>query len=98
MDYQQQMFSVHDAKANAFLPPFLERNSATAIRRFEVTCQEAGHDFHRFAEDYTLFHVGHWDEENGLPVPLATPHPIIKAIQVISAQQDLEVVAAREER
>lgn len=60
-----QMFSVYDSKTEAFIQPFYSLAVGSAIRSFETACNEEGHDFHRHGGDYTLFHMGSFDQASG---------------------------------
>lgn len=60
------MYSVRDAKAEAFHTPFFSPNHATAIRSFEAATKEEGHEFNAHAEDYSLWHVGGFNSEDGI--------------------------------
>lgn len=55
-------FSVYDSKAAAYLPEFLHRTTALAIRSFSTAANKEEHDFKEYAADYTLFEVGTWDD------------------------------------
>lgn len=59
-------FATYDAKAETYHLPFYARNSAVAIRSFEEAANQEGHDFMRFAADYTLFELGTFDDESGV--------------------------------
>lgn len=59
-----KIFSVYDSKAEAFLPPFFAPTTAVGIRNFEGAANDSGHQFFRFAADYTLFELGSWDERS----------------------------------
>ena len=90
------MYSVFDSKAEQFTPPFSAGNDALAVRVFSGACSEPTHDFHRHAEDFTLFKVGEFDQEKGVIVP-CSPESIVTAIVVVSQianQMDLGQVAA----
>lgn len=64
-----EVFSIYDSKAEAYLRPFYAPNHAVALRWFESACQDPSHDFHRYAADYTLFHIGHFNELTGEHIP-----------------------------
>lgn len=66
---RQSFYSIYDSKAEAFLPPFLAANIATAKRLVLQAAVDPTHQFHQFAADYTLFEVGEWDENEGLLLP-----------------------------
>lgn len=63
------VFSVHDAKADAFLPPFILPKTEMAQRVFSDCVNSPDHQFGKHPEDYTLFHLGTFDDENGLHTP-----------------------------
>ncbi len=62
-------FAIHDSKAEAFLRPFFDMTKGSAVRSFADTVNEDGHPMNKHAEDYTLFHVGEFDQDMGKFVP-----------------------------
>ena len=61
-----QIFSVYDSKVELFGTPFFCRSKGEAIRSFADAVNEESHAFSRHADDYTLFHVGEFDEAEGM--------------------------------
>ena len=59
------LFTVFDSAAGAFLDPFPAPSVEFAIREFRRAANDAGHQFNRFPEDYTLFLVGEFDQKSG---------------------------------
>lgn len=59
------IFSVYDSKAEAFTQPFFSATSGTAIRSFEQAANDQEHHFNKHAADYTLFHLGSFEETSG---------------------------------
>jgi len=59
------VYSVFDIKANAFMPPFYMHNNAIAIRAFTDSVKGKEHAFALNPEDYTLFKLGTWDDNQG---------------------------------
>lgn len=57
-----KIFSIHDSKAEAYLPPFYCRAEGEAIRNFQTAINTQDHAFNAHAADYTLFYLGDWDE------------------------------------
>lgn len=63
------VFSVFDAKAEAFLPPFVLPKTEMAQRVFSDCVNSNDHQFSKHPDDYTLFHLGTWSDEDGLFTP-----------------------------
>lgn len=59
------IFSVYDAKAEAYVNPFYMRSKGEAIRAFtgEVNNKESMYNKH--SEDFTLFQLGEFDARTG---------------------------------
>lgn len=68
-----QVFTVHDQKVGAYLPPFCLANKAQALRAFTDTCSDINHAFNKHPEDYTLFDLGTYDDSNAVFVSNVTP-------------------------
>lgn len=60
-----EVFSVYDSKAQAYLPPFFLPKPAMAIRIFTECVNSPEHQFGKHPADYTLFHVGSFDDTDG---------------------------------
>lgn len=74
-----QLYSVFDVKVGAFAAPFLARTKGEAVRSFQQACADDGLPFKRNPEDYSLFFVGGWDDDNGRLLPLDKPDRVIGA-------------------
>ena len=61
-----KVFTVYDSKAEVFLPPFYQQTTGLAVRAFSSACNDSGHDFNKYAEDFTLFEIGEFDQEDGV--------------------------------
>lgn len=62
----QQVYSVYDGKAEAYLPPFLMNAKGMAERAFMQALLDTDHMFAKFPGDYYLFFVGMFDDSTGL--------------------------------
>lgn len=91
---KQQLFSVYDAAAKMFLEPFDARTIEEAMRRFRATVNHPEKSLiSKYPEDYTLFHVGEFDQETGVLRPLDTPHSLGVAVTFVDGRiPDLPVV------
>ncbi len=65
-----ELFAVFDAAAKRFIDPFCGPTLEYAIRGFREVCETDGHQFQKYPEDYSLFHVGSFDSELGALTPL----------------------------
>lgn len=59
------MYSVFDSKAGAYIPPFYLANDGMARRAFADSANDLNHAFCKYAEDYTLFRLGEFDDSTG---------------------------------
>lgn len=64
-----KMFSIHDAKAGAFMQPFFARANGEAIRHFTVQANDPNSMICRFPGDFTLCYIGEFDEHVGQLAP-----------------------------
>ncbi len=77
-------FSVFDAAAEAYMAPTFMQTKGQAIRSFADAVNEEGHSFARHAADYTLFHVGMFDESTGMLKPLDIPDSMGNALTFVT--------------
>ena len=77
------IFCVHDAKAQAYITPFYLPQPGQATRAFADAANDQNHQFGRHPEDYTLFHLGKFDETNCVYNLFPTPQPLGKAIDFL---------------
>lgn len=82
----QKIYTIYDSKSEAYMKPMFLRSHGEAIRVFEAACQTSDHEFHRFPEDFTLFHLGEWDDSTALFQMNMTPIPLARSIEVVARQ------------
>lgn len=58
-------FTVYDSKAEAFLRPYFAETKGLAMRAFRDAVNDPSHEMHKHAEDYTLFHIGFFNQQDG---------------------------------
>lgn len=81
---KQNIYSVYDSKAAAYMAPFFQRTDGEAMRSFTNACNDTSSPFHNHAEDFTLFKLAVFDDNDGSIDPLTTPEPLIKASQLVA--------------
>lgn len=83
-----KLYSVYDSKVSAYLQPQVLRSKGEAIRSFGAACNTKDHNFYLYAEDYTLFEIGDWDEETCSVTLHLTPISLGKAIEISKAHSE----------
>lgn len=59
-----QVMCVYDSKARAFLLPFYCSQVAVGVRSFVEAANTETHQMCQHPEDFTLFHLGTFDDDN----------------------------------
>ena len=77
-----KVYVVHDSKAECYLPPFHMKSKGDAMRALQALIDDPQHNFCKYAEDFTLFEVGTWDDTSAKYNLLPTPHSIFKFNEV----------------
>lgn len=75
------IYSVYDKAVGAFLPTFVCRSTGEAIRSFMDACSDGKTSFCQHPDDFTLFHLGSFDDSNGVLEALMTPVRVISAFE-----------------
>lgn len=78
-----KIFSVHDSKAEAYLPPIYFKTPAEAIRAFSSSCKEESSQFHQFPADFTLVELGEFSEISADITTHAQPRILSNASEFI---------------
>ena len=81
-------FSIYDSKAEAFLPPFILPKTTMAQRAFADCVNSPEHQFGANPGDYTLFHLGFFDDENAKFQAHDTPQSLGLALEYIKNDTD----------
>lgn len=64
-----QAYSLFDSKAKLFSQPFFALNDAVAKRMCAATANDEKSSLAQHPEDYSLFHIGEFDDDKGLLFP-----------------------------
>jgi len=59
------MYSIFDSKAEIYKTPFEQVNNAEAMRTFHDLVNDKNTIISKHPEDYDLYNIGTWDNENG---------------------------------
>lgn len=85
---KHKMFSIHDRKAGAFLPPFVFPSQPMAERVFSDCVNDPQHAFGKHPEDYTLFRIAEFcDRTAELSLPSA-PVSVGNGVAYLNVERD----------
>lgn len=85
-----EAFAVYDSAVEAYTKPFFEQTIGSAVRAFTDGVNQEGSMFSRHAKDYTLFHVGSFDERTGM-FDKITPVSMGNALQYLEQAQVIDI-------
>jgi len=80
-----QAYSVFDSKAKFFVKPFYCANDMVALRLFASAASDRALDIGKFPTDFSLFHVGEWDDDSGTFTQVSPLRNLGLAAQFIDA-------------
>lgn len=81
-------FTIYDSKTEASAQPFFATTTGHAIRMFTDTVNDPNTLFNKHADDFTLFEIGTFDDQNGTfenlkaHINLGNAHEYIKQIEM----------------
>lgn len=81
-----KIFTVYDSKVESYLQPFFMRSVGEALRGFEDVVNTPDHQFHKHAGDYSLVHIGEYDEKTAELTSLAHPTTLANGLQCLKTQ------------
>lgn len=90
------LYSVYDVKTKLYQYPFQTVNDETAKRSFKHVCNEKNHIFNNNPEDYSLFKVGSWDDEecfveiDEAPIRITTAMAVLEDLPQMWPEQIIE--------
>lgn len=76
------IFSVFDSKLAVYNTPFFMQREQAAIRSFTDAVNDPQTTLNKHPEDYTLFHIGDFDDDTGELIPVH-PRGLITASAVV---------------
>lgn len=87
------VFCVYDEKASAYSTRTISISVSigTAIRDFTLACQNPETFYNRFPSDYSLYHLGFFDEKAGRFASFAEPRFVIRASEILANLTPREV-------
>jgi hypothetical protein len=92
-----EVFAMKDKKVNAYMQPFFMRSPAEALRAFEATAKDPKTNVYKHPEDYSLYHVGKYDDETATIEQKSEPQFLMSAEQIPSEIVVTDAEKIREE-
>lgn len=80
------MYTVFDAVAAVYLPPFFFMTDGEAIRAFANTCNDGQSQMAKNPSDFTLFYIGEFDDETGLADPAVVPVRLKTGVEALKKE------------
>lgn len=77
------IFSIYDVKAEAYLPPFFMNTKGQATRAIADCVNDINHQFHAHPEDYTIFHLGAFEDTTGVIELNNAPQSMANCIELL---------------
>ncbi|WNK14711.1 MAG: nonstructural protein [Microvirus sp.] len=72
-----QCFSIYDSKGLVFHAPFYQTSSPAAVRLFSDLINDPSTSLYKHPLDYTLWHVGSYDDQTGALTPLSPVRHVV---------------------
>lgn len=89
MRMKTKVFSVYDSKAEMYLKPMHLNTTAEALRAFQDAVNNQETSMYHHPEDYTLFHLGEWDNSTGVYKNNQTPVSLGVAVEFKHPEFDM---------
>lgn len=77
----QRIFSIYDSKTMAYMQPFFSVSKGAAIRALTDLLQDEAHPISKHPEDYTLFELGEFNDNDATFNMESTPVSLGVAIE-----------------
>lgn len=90
---RNQIFAVYDEKAQSYGLPLTHATVSVAIRSFTAACQNPQSFLSQFSSDYSLYHIGTYDEISARIVSFTEPRFVIRASEVVKPVVNLMEVS-----
>jgi len=59
-----RVYAVYDSKIGVFARPFFMQSKGEALRAWQDVVNDPNTSFHKHPEDFTLFEIGVWEDED----------------------------------
>jgi hypothetical protein len=78
-----ELVAIHDSALGAFARPAFVPSVGVAVRGFTDEVNRSDGEIGKHPSDYTLYHLGSFDDENARFALLPDPKVLIRAVDVV---------------
>ena len=78
-----KIYSIFDTASGMYFRPFFMQSDGQAARAFKDLSTDLEHDVGKHPEDYTLFCLGEWDDNNG-EIIAEDPRRLATALEMVA--------------
>lgn len=82
---QYNLFSIYDEVTELYNLPFAAVNEREAIRNLTLAAQDPNSSLNRSSEDYSLYHVGVYDDQNATYTNIQPVKLVVRVSSLIAA-------------
>lgn len=79
---QLRVYSIRDAKTETFSNPFYNHTHGEAERNFKTAINDDKTKLGQYPEDFDLYYLGKYDDNEGKFDMLESPEHLVKAVQL----------------
>lgn len=83
-----RMCTIYDIKAEVYLPPMVFRSLGEAERVFSDICHDKNSGISKHPEDYKLFEMGTYNDEDCSIISLQVPRLLVHGSSLVSGASD----------
>lgn len=81
-----KVYAIRDSKAQVYNTPFFQKSHGEAERSFDQLVKDEKSMVAKYPDDFDLYYIGEYDDQDGVLKPQATPQHIAKAVNSILKQ------------
>lgn len=78
----KKIYAIRDSKGEYFNNPFFNNTHGEAERNFDKLVNDKQSNINQYPEDYSVYHLGDFDESKGTIIALKEPQLIVNATQL----------------
>lgn len=83
-----KVYSIHDEKAQAYLPPFYFEHHGQALRAFESSLKDKQSNIAMYPQDYKIYYLGDFDKSSGKFTSLNEPQFLNNATDFLKGEDN----------